>query len=63
MKDCVVWNPWSEKSKGMSDFGPADGWKNMVCVEAGAVDGWIKLDGGETWQGGMTVKIVGAAED
>lgn len=27
--DVVVWNPWSEKAKGMSDFGPADGYKQM----------------------------------
>lgn len=27
--DVVVWNPWIEKAQGMSDFGPADGYKQM----------------------------------
>lgn len=29
LADVVVWNPWSEKAKGMSDFGPEDGYKQM----------------------------------
>jgi glucose-6-phosphate 1-epimerase len=37
----VVWNPWIDKAKGMSDFG-ADEYKEMVCVEAGNV-GEIKI--------------------
>jgi glucose-6-phosphate 1-epimerase len=32
----VVWNPWIDKAKAMSDFGP-DEYKEMVCVEAGNV--------------------------
>ncbi len=31
-RDTVVWNPWSEKAKGMSDLG-ADEWRQFVCVE------------------------------
>ena len=57
MHDVVIWNPWIEKSKGMNDFGPTDGWKGMVCVEAGAVDGWLKLEGGEAWEGGQRMKM------
>lgn len=34
--DTVVWNPWTENAKQMSDFGD-DEWKNMICVEAGYV--------------------------
>ena len=32
----VVWNPWIEKARAMSDFVP-DEYKEMVCVEAGNV--------------------------
>src|SRR5262249_14590447 len=28
----VVWNPWIDKAKAMSDFGD-DEWRQMVCVE------------------------------
>jgi glucose-6-phosphate 1-epimerase len=34
----VVWNPWIEKTKSMSDMAPDD-WKEMVCVETGNVAG------------------------
>src|SRR6266851_5515571 len=37
----VVWNPWIEKTKGMSDMDPDD-WKKMICVEtANAADNAI----------------------
>ena len=55
LDDTVVWNPWIEKAKAMSDFEPNDGYKNMVCVEVGAVDGWQKLDSGDTFEGGQIV--------
>ena len=32
----VVWNPWADKAKQMSDFGD-DEYKQMICVEAGNV--------------------------
>jgi len=56
ISDSVVWNPWIEKAKSMGDFEPKDGYKKMVCVEVGAVDGWTKLEAGETFEGGMVVK-------
>jgi glucose-6-phosphate 1-epimerase len=31
-QNTVVWNPWLEKSSGMSDLGAGE-WKNFVCVE------------------------------
>ena len=32
----VIWNPWAEKSYGMSDLGEGE-WRNFVCVEASNV--------------------------
>jgi glucose-6-phosphate 1-epimerase len=56
LDDTVVWNPWIEKSKGMSDFEPKDGYKTMVCVEVGTVDGWQKLESGDTFEAGQILK-------
>jgi glucose-6-phosphate 1-epimerase len=39
----VIWNPWIEKTKGMSDM-EADGWQHMLCVEtANAADNAVLL--------------------
>lgn len=56
LEDTVVWNPWREKAKAMGDFEPKDGYKNMVCVEVGAVNGWQKLEPEDTFEGGQNVK-------
>jgi glucose-6-phosphate 1-epimerase len=59
LPDVVVWNPWGEKASKMADFEPkADGWRRMLCVEAGSVGGWVKLEGGEAWEGGVAMKLV-----
>ncbi len=51
----VIWNPWSEKSKGMSDM-EADGWKQMLCVEtANAADNAVVLAPGASHM--LTAKI------
>lgn len=39
----------------MADFKPAEGYKEMICVEAGAVAGWQKLEAGEAWEGGQII--------
>jgi glucose-6-phosphate 1-epimerase len=58
LEDAVVWNPWIEKAKGMGDFSPKDGYKNMLCVEAGQVSKWVKLEAGETFEGGQVIKAL-----
>jgi glucose-6-phosphate 1-epimerase len=30
----IVWNPWIEKTRGMSDMDPEE-WRSMICVESG----------------------------
>ncbi|KAL2013344.1 hypothetical protein VTN00DRAFT_869 [Thermoascus crustaceus] len=56
LSDIVVWNPWIDKAKGMSDFAPDEAYKNMICVEAGSVAGWQTLDAGDAWEGGQTIR-------
>jgi glucose-6-phosphate 1-epimerase len=43
----VVWNPWVEKAKALSDFGDAE-WMQMVCIEASNVsDSTVELAPGQ----------------
>ena len=51
----VIWNPWMDKTKGMSDM-PVDGWKEMLCVEtANAADNAVHLPPGASHK--LTAKI------
>jgi len=44
----VVWNPWIEKTKAMSDMAE-DGWQEMICVEtANAADNAVHLPPGSS---------------
>lgn len=53
----VVWNPWVDKSAGMKDFAPKDGWKNMVCVEPGSVKEWQKLEAGDAFEAAQMIYL------
>jgi glucose-6-phosphate 1-epimerase len=54
----VIWNPWIEKSKGMSDMAP-DGWSQMVCVEtANAADNAILLAPGASHKLAATIRVL-----
>ncbi|XP_072022752.1 uncharacterized protein [Amphiura filiformis] len=55
--DTVVWNPWADKAKGMSDFGD-DEYPNMICVEAGHVSSAVTLTPGDTFHGNQVLNIV-----
>jgi glucose-6-phosphate 1-epimerase len=51
----VVWNPWIDKTKGMSDMAPGD-WKEMIWVEtANAADNAVRLSPGAAHK--LTVSI------
>jgi glucose-6-phosphate 1-epimerase len=56
LQDTVIWNPWKEGAQAMGDFEPKDGYKKMICVEAGAVNGWIKLEGQDAYESGQILK-------
>jgi len=55
LEDIVVWNPWSSGSAEIADFEPRDGWKNMLCVEAGSVAAWQTVEPGSVWEGGQVI--------
>ncbi len=57
LNEVVVWNPWKEDAESIGDFKPKEGYKEMICVEAGAVKGWVELGGGETWEGSQIVTV------
>lgn len=59
LSDTVVWNPWREKAKAIGDFEPKDDYQRMICVEVGAVSGWQKLEGGETFEAGQIIRSHG----
>ena len=57
LPDVVVWNPWIEKSKTMSDLAPEDAYERFICVETGSVS-WNTLEAGDTWEGGQRIKAL-----
>ena len=53
----VVWNPWIDKTKGMSDMAPGN-WKEMICVEtANAADNTIHLSPGESHKLSVSIRV------
>src|SRR3984885_5885982 len=53
----VVWNPWIEKTKDMSDMAPDD-WQNMLCVEtANAADNAVHLPPGASHKLTASVRV------
>lgn len=56
----VVWNPWTDKARAMSDFAD-DEWQQMVCVEAATVGGHaVVLDPGQEHTLSTTVRVATA---
>ncbi len=43
----ILWNPWIDKAKRMSDFGDNE-YQNMVCIEPGSVAKVVTLKPGES---------------
>ncbi|KAI5803696.1 galactose mutarotase-like domain-containing protein [Geopyxis carbonaria] len=58
LPDVVVWNPGEQAAAKMGDFGPADGHRSMLCIEAGAVAEWVVIEPQAVWEGGVAVAAV-----
>lgn len=53
----VVWNPWAEKTAGLSDM-PDDAWESMVCVETSNVrNKAVHLNPGQAHELRLTLSV------
>ncbi len=56
-RSTVVWNPWVEKTRAMSDLEP-DSWKNLLCVEvANAADNAVHLAPGASHKMAARIRV------
>lgn len=55
--DAVVWNPGPDRCAQLADM-PADGWSEMLCVEAANVGRPIELQPGESWVGRQSLQLL-----
>lgn len=54
--DAVLWNPWIEKTRGMSDI-PDEGYIKFLCVEHGVVSGTAAVPSRCTWAGSQAIAV------
>lgn len=57
----VVWNPWEKKARAIPDFGD-DEYKQMLCVDAAAIEKPIALKPGEEWTGRVELSVVASIQ-
>ncbi|KAK3904756.1 galactose mutarotase-like domain-containing protein [Staphylotrichum tortipilum] len=57
LANVVIWNPWTAKAAAMADFEPKEGFRNMLCVEPGAVAGWQSVEAGDAFEGAQTIAL------
>ncbi len=57
-EDVVVWNPGAEKCAALADM-PAEGFQQMVCIEAARIARPVTLVPGGDWRGTQQLRVVG----
>lgn len=55
-EDAVVWNPGAAKCAALADM-PPDGYRQMLCVEAAAVEHPLLLEPGQSWVGMQSLTL------
>lgn len=55
--DAVVWNPGAVKAASLADLEP-DGYRRMLCVEAGSIMHAVHLAPGEHWSGSQALQAI-----
>jgi glucose-6-phosphate 1-epimerase len=58
--DVVVWNPGPAKCAALADMAP-DGWRRMICIEAGAIRTPVVVPAGGSWRASQTLIELDAA--
>ena len=56
--DVVVWNPGAQRCAMLPDM-PAQGYRQMLCVEAARIAEPVVLQGGQRWQGMQQLQVSG----
>ena len=56
-EDVVVWNPGAAKCAALPDM-PADGYRNMVCVEAARITRPVQLAARASWSGMQKLSLL-----
>jgi len=56
-EDAVVWNPGAAKCAALADM-PPDGYRQMLCVEAAAVEHPLLLEPGQSWIGMQSLTLL-----
>ncbi|KAL7125141.1 hypothetical protein ABFS83_14G096000 [Erythranthe nasuta] len=56
LPEIVVWNPWEFEARRMSDLGDEE-YREMVCVEAAAVESEITLNPDQEWTGTQRLSV------
>lgn len=55
-----MWNPWTKASKGFSGLGENE-YKQMLCVNSGALENPITLKPAEEWKGFQEISAVSSS--
>ena len=55
--EVVVWNPGADLCRELADM-PADGWLQMLCVEAASIDAPVTVAPGQWWELKQTLTVV-----
>ncbi|MFZ1755584.1 MAG: D-hexose-6-phosphate mutarotase [Caldilineaceae bacterium] len=57
--DIVLWNPGVERAARIPDLEP-DGYRHMLCIEAGVVGTPVRLAPAASWRGGQNIVLTSA---
>jgi len=56
-EDAVLWTPGPDRCARLADM-PAEGWSEMLCVEAASIGRPIELPAGESWVGRQSLTLL-----